>query len=388
MKLITYKFKLYNNDKFRRLHALIETERLIWNYITRLQQLAYAIYGKYIPCAKLKSHIAKLRKRNVHWSRLNSQTVQAICERHNLAYQKFFKKTQKHPPTFKKYGGDGSLVFKQSGYSLKNNKFTIDKVGSYHFHSNQDYGTPRQIILKRKCDKFFLFVICESLSTPLTHSYTGIIGIDFGLKTFITKDTGEKIESPRFLFDNAVKLREIAKSVSTKVKGSNNRTRAKKALSRFYEKVSNQRDDWQWKLAHDLCKNNNVICIEDITLTEWVKRWGRKAGDIAIGKFIQKLEHVASKYNTVIVKINKWYASTQICSECGNKSKHKISLKDREWTCSCGAKHDRDVNAAKNIKRQGIVSLEGHLITLNDSLGTKSCDKPDHRQHEHHESLL
>ena len=111
-----------------------------------------------------------------------------------------------------------------------------------------------------------------------------------------------------------------------------------------------------WKLAHNLCRKYDYIFIEDLNLNGMMKMWGRKVSDLSHGTFINILEQVANKYNVVVHKINRWYASSKLC-DCGYKN-DKLTLKDREWVCpQCGQIHDRDINAAKNIRRKGISEL-------------------------------
>jgi len=127
-------------------------------------------------------------------------------------------------------------------------------------------------------------------------------------------------------------------------------------LDRCHEKVVNSRTDWQWKLAHAICRSYDNIFVEDLVLTGMSKRWGRKMNDLAHGRFVEILGMVASKYGCNLHKIDRFYPSSKTC-ECGfvNES---LSLMDREWVCPhCGRTNDRDLNAARNILRRGIDEL-------------------------------
>ena len=129
-----------------------------------------------------------------------------------------------------------------------------------------------------------------------------------------------------------------------------------KMKAHFAKRIRNRRDDWQWKTCHDLCCRYDTICIEDLSLLGMTRLWGRKVNDLAFGAFVQKLEHVASKYGTMVVKVDRFYPSSKTCSVCQYVNEH-LSLRDRHWTCpECGASHDRDLNASVNILRQGIAS--------------------------------
>jgi putative transposase len=133
-------------------------------------------------------------------------------------------------------------------------------------------------------------------------------------------------------------------------------------LDRCHEKVVNSRTDWQWKLAHELCRRYDNIFIEDLSLTGMSRRWGRKMSDLAHGEFADILQQVADKYGCLVHKIDRFYPSSRLC-ECGYKNEG-LKLSDREWVCpECGKIHDRDINAARNILRRGIDELKSDSKT-------------------------
>jgi putative transposase len=353
--MLNFRFRIKDRDT-EQLAELIVTANCIWNYALMLQRKHYEWYGKYLSSTKLQAYIAKKRKRNPYWRKLNSQSVQEIVQRLDASYQRFFKGIQKRPPQFKGRYDDGSFCFKQCGYSIDNDRITVNKIGTYRFLKHRAYlkGKPKTVRVKKYNNRFYVIFCCECLPASCTRACNGTVlvaGIDFGLKTFITLDDGTLIEAPRFLFKNAKKLRKLSKVVSRHKKGSNRRRKAVIKLANFHAKVKQQREDWQWKLAHQLCKQYAIIKIEDLCLLGWTKLWGRKANDLAIGSFILKLQYVATKYGTEVVKVPRWYPSSHLCSGCGHKLDRKLGFNEREWQCVCGVAHDRDVNAAKNIKQ-------------------------------------
>lgn len=183
------------------------------------------------------------------------------------------------------------------------------------------------------------------------------IGLDFGLKTYLTKSDGSKIDSPLFFKQYQNKIRKLNKRLSNAKKGSNNRRRRLFELQQTYRKINDLRSDFQWGLAHQLCKQYDYIFIEDLNIEGMKRLWGKKVSDLSHSSFIDKLMYVASKYGVTIHKIDKWYPSSKTC-ECGCINKG-LSLRDRTWVCpSCGAVNDRDVLAARNILRKGISELE------------------------------
>ena len=150
-----------------------------------------------------------------------------------------------------------------------------------------------------------------------------------------------------------------SKALSRKVKGSNNWYRACRALARLYRKVTRQRLDWQWKLATELCAEFDILIFETLNIDGMKRLWGRPVSDHAFYQFIQILEQKCAKHGPTFHKITQWTATTKPCSDCGYHNK-ELTLEDRRWTCpKCGSHHDRDINAAINIKRAGLAALSG-----------------------------
>ena len=146
-------------------------------------------------------------------------------------------------------------------------------------------------------------------------------------------------------------LRKLTRSVSRKVKGSHNWWRAVRELARLYRKIANQRRDWHYKTATDLCERFDLIATETLNLEAMKRLWGRKVSDLAFGQFVEILAFKCIKHNREFVQVGQWTPTTKPCSDCEHHNEN-LSLSDRQWTCpECGSRHDRDINAAKNILR-------------------------------------
>ena len=183
------------------------------------------------------------------------------------------------------------------------------------------------------------------------------MGIDFGLKTFLTLSDNTSFNSPLIYLKSLKELQCKQRKLSLKKKGSNNRKKAKLELAKFHIKLANQRKDYFFKLSNELAKKYDNIFIEDLNLKAMAKIWGRKINDLAFNEFINIL---ATKTN--VVKINKFYPSSKTCSCCGY-IKEDLSLKDRIFDCpNCKAKLDRDYNASLNIYRVGASTLRGEFV--------------------------
>ena len=355
-------FKAYNNKKLKQIHQKINTSAWIWNYCISLQKRYYSLYGGYINANRLQKHIAKLRNKNPKWKELNSQSVQEICQRVDESYKRFFKGLAKRPPKFKKAKHFNSFVLKQSGWKIEDNILTINKR-RYKFSKSRNYENIKRIVVKRNKLGEIFFILCCDLK-PIKYERVGnaTIGIDFGLKTLLTLSNGQEIQSPEFFKSNLKAIKSLNRQLSKKKKGSKNRRKALKNLQRVHINISNKRDDYEWKLAHELCKNNSFIAIEDLNIEAMKRLWGRKVSDLSFSSFVLKLEQVANKYNTVVQKVDRWFASSKTCT-CGVVNK-ELKLSDREWVCSsCGEIHSRDLLAANNILRQGIVEYKSKCKT-------------------------
>ncbi len=359
--LLTYKYKLYKTKKTKHIDRLINIACNIYNHCIALHKRYYKFYHKSLKKNKLQVHLTKLKKLDKHkyWNNLGSQAIQQITERIDNAMKKFFKK-QGGLPSFKKRIKYKSFTLKgKVGYKLKDNIISLNGY-SYKFSKNQTIKANDKIkTITIKRDNIGDFYICVSLETAdKVRITTGkSVGIDFGLKTFLTLSDKTNIESPLYYLKSLKELRAKQRKLSSKKKGSNNRTKAKLELAKFHIKIANQRKDYFFKLANDLASKYDNVFIEDLNMKAMTKLWGRKINDLAFSEFISILET-----KTNVVKIDRFYPSSKTCSQCGN-IKQDLNLKERIYQCeSCNLVIDRDYNASLNIFRVGASTLRGESI--------------------------
>ncbi len=354
----TLKFKLYEHKRNKFLKRAINAAGVIYNHCIALHKRYYRIWKKHLSCAKLQSHIAKLRKRNPFWQTLGSQAVQDICQRIEKAYQLFFERNKQgvRPPGFKKVKKYKSFTLKQAGYKfLGDNRVKIGQKVYQFCQSREIQGKVKTVTIKRTpLGELFLIVVVDKGAEPENKFKTGkIAGFDFGLKTFLTCSDGTRIESPQFFKQSLNAVKKASKSHSKKLKGSANRERARKNLVRRHEDICHARRDWFWKLAHDLTNKFDLLCFETLNLKGMQRLWGRKISDLAFAEFLKILEWVAKKKGKQVVYIDRWYPSSKTCSDCGHVLEN-LDLSIREWRCpSCKQVNGRDENAAKNIQAVG-----------------------------------
>ncbi|EDS11178.1 RNA-guided endonuclease InsQ/TnpB family protein [Anaerotruncus colihominis] len=363
----TYRYKLYNSKRNRHLDEAINTAASIWNYCIAVHRRYYKLYGKHLSANRLKKHIAKLKRRRFpQWNKLGSQAVQDVVERVDRSYKAFFqhhkqkRRGRKSPPGFKKRRRYSSFTLKQAGYRFhdESNIVTIMGKDYKYWKSRPLEGKIKTVTVKRTpLGEFFIFVVCEKEVNQVLPRAGKAVGYDFGLKHFLTADDGSAIDSPEWYKASLKELRQAHRALSRCQKGSNNRRKALLHLNRVYERISNKRRDWFFKLVNRLVGENAVICLEDLNLDGMKRLWGRKVSDYAFAEFVGILEYAASQAGTTVVKIDRWAPSSKVCHICGGRN-DSLSLDTREWDCpQCGAHLDRDVNAAINIKNIGSAML-------------------------------
>jgi putative transposase len=365
----SYKYKIYQSKRNKKADQLFSTACWVYNHCIALHKRYYSLYHKSLKTNTLQKHLVKLKKKDRYssWRTLSSQSIQQITQKIEKGYKMFFQKQAKRAPGFRGRHKYKSITFKDSGWCLNGNEFIINSIGlRLRFFKSRDIaGNIKTVTLKKDAagDLWLCFSLDDVKSDPKIIPMTGrTAGFDFGLKTFLTCSDGDRVESPQVLLKSLATLRKRSKLVSKKVKGSAGRKKAKLSLARLHRSVSNQRDDFAWKLATDLLQKYDVLCFEDLNMKGMQMMWGRKISDLGFAGFMNKIEYLALNKGKTVVRIDGLLASSKTCYTCGVKYK-ELGLAERVWTCAgCGQLHDRDLNASLNIKRAGTSALEVELI--------------------------
>lgn len=223
--MIAYKYKLYRTDKTKHLDRMLREACFVWNHALALQKRYYRLYGKYIGANRMQKHFAKRISRNL----LHSQTVQEILQRLDTAYQRFFKRLAKRPPKFRKAKDFSSILFKQGGYSLNGNVLTINSIKKrFKFSLSRPYdGKVKTLTVKRNhIGEFFIVMVLDQSPQSIGKSHNGAsVGIDFGLKKYMTMSDGTTVDNPQFLKSGLRQLQRKSRNLSKCVPGSHNRER-------------------------------------------------------------------------------------------------------------------------------------------------------------------
>ncbi|NEO75913.1 RNA-guided endonuclease TnpB family protein [Moorena sp. SIO4G3] len=286
------------------------------------------------------------------------------------AYQNFFKSCNRQrkgkpvkPPKFKKRHAKQSARFTQRGFSLRGDCLKIAKVGKLKVVWSRPLpAEPSSVtIVKDAANRYFASFVVETAPEALPKIQTSV-GIDLGIKIFATFDDGIHIDAPKPLKKKINRLRRLSKNLSRKNRGSKRYELARKRKARLQAKLKDTRTDFLHKLSTQIIRENQTIVLEDLNVAGMLRnrKLSRAISDLGWRQFRTYLQGKAEKYGREFRVISRWEPTSQTCSCCGFRG-GKLDLSVREWTClNCGTKHDRDVNAAKNILVAG-----GHSETKN-----------------------
>jgi len=366
----TYCFKLYSSKKNRNLKNKINIAGIIYNHCIALYRRYYRLFHKSLNKFALQKHLTKLKRQEKfsYWNQIPSHAIQDITERVSRAYKLFFENLKRSvktaPPRFQKVKKYKSFSYNMVGKNIIiANEIKI--AGDYYkfFKSREVKGNIKLLTIKRdSLGDLYVYVVSDESPAVVGTRSGKIVGFDFGLKTFLTSSDGNYIESPLFFKESSGIIKKFSKKLSRK-KSKSHRERSRLELARAHKKIYNQRRDFHYKTALNLCREYAVICLETLNLKGMQKLWGRKISDLGFYSFVQILKYEAFKNGVKIIEIPKYYPSSQTCSECGYKNSEIKDLKIRTWKCpNCGIIHDRDINAAKNILRVGASTLRGDNV--------------------------
>ena len=323
-----------------------------------------------------KKTYCDLKKEYAFLKEADSRALLNARENLDAAYDKFFKESNAGFPKFKsKHKCRWSYTTDNNNGTVRfdGNRIRLPKVGYVKIveHRLHEGRILTATISHERSGEYYASVLCEieqPKSLPVTDK---VVGIDLGLHDIIVCSDGERVPSPKYFRKSEQRLARVQRAFSRTQKGSNGHEKARLKVARCHQKIKNQRNDFLQKLSTKLIHENQVICLEDLSVKgmERNKKLSKSVTDASFSKFVSMLEYKAEWYGRKVIKIDRFYPSTQLCSGCGYKNesvKGLQGLKVREWVCpECGEVHDRDLNATRNILKEGMKVL--NLRNVGDS---------------------
>ena len=367
-----YKFRIYPNaDQEVLIIKTIGCVRFVYNYFLALWNEEYSKNGKGLTYNSCSAMLPQMKKNEAtSWLKeVDSIALQSSVKNLSDSFSRFFKKQNRRPQFKSKKNPVQSYTTKNVNKSITiiENIIKLPKLGQVKFAKSRELNGRilNATIRKNPSGKFFVSILCEEEVPELPK--TGLeIGIDLGITDFAILSNGQKIDNNRFTskMEKTLKREQrklsrralLAKKAGKELFEARNYQKQKKKVDRLKEKVINQRTEFLNKLSTEIVKNHDSICIEDLNTKGMLRnhKLAKSISDVSWFSFVSKLQYKAEWYGREIIKVDKWFPSSQLCSKCGHKDGKK-SLEIREWTCPvCHAHHDRDINASKNILAEGL----------------------------------
>ena len=373
--LIATKVRLYPTpEQAAFLNAQFGAVRFVYNKALHIISTQYKRHGTKLRAKKdLKPLLAVAKKsRKYHWLKdYDSMALQQACINLDRAFQNFFNPQLKarHPKFKRKHGKQSS--YHCTSVKVGENWIKVPKLTPMKARIHRNItGTLKSITLTRTTTgKYYASVLVDDgveAPAPLQTVDT-VLGVDMGLTHLAIDSTGCKVANPRFLKRARANLRRKQKALSRCQKGSKRRAKARIKLAKAHERLANARADFQHKLSRQLIDDNQALVVETLKVKNLLKnrKLAKHIADASWYSLIQKLDYKAKQQGKHLVKIDQWFASTKTCAGCGHKVE-QMPLTVRTWDCPhCGAQGiDRDINAALNIKHQGIIQLKAEGLSV------------------------
>ena len=367
-----YRFRCYPTPEQQVVLARVfGCTRFVYNHMLRLRTDAWFQRQERVGYHETSAALTALKKQpELAWlNEVSSVPLQQALRHLQTAFTNFFAKRAKYPAFKSKHGRQAAeyttSAFKWDGFALKLAKMHAPLPIRFSRTIPRAAKVTTVTVRRDAAGRYFVSMLCDDAVQPLPAAKAQV-GIDLGLTHFAILSTGEKIAAPNTFRKNEAKLAKLQRRLAKKAKGSRNRAKARVKVARAHAHVADARRDFLHKLSTRLIRENQVIAIETLAVSNMQKNrpLAKSIADAGWAEFTRQLAYKAQWYGRTLVGIDRWFPSSKRCSGCGH-TVPKMALNVREWTCpGCGSLHDRDVNAARNVLAAGLAaSAHGEAVS-------------------------
>ena len=354
-----------NNLQATYLARAAGTARFAYNWALAEWQRQYAAY-KADPAlpkpneAALRRQLNAIKHQKFPWMlKVTKSAPQMAIIQLGRAFQNFFEKRARYPQ-FRRKGRDDRFALTSDQFRVENKRIRLPKLGWVRMREALRFtGKILSASISRTADHWYASITVDIPEVPLPHAENGgAVGIDLGVTHLATLSTGETVAGPKALRTLLDHLRRLSRNLSRKVKGSRNRSKAKTKLARLHARIANVRANSLHQLSTAITRRFHTIGIEDLHVKGMLANrcMSRVIADMGFAELRRQLAYKAQQRGSQLVIVNRWYASSKTCSGCGHQL-DVLDLGTRQWSCpACGAMHDRDMNAAINLKNMAVSS--------------------------------
>lgn len=362
-----YKFRIYPTcAQETLLQKTFGCTRFVYNHYLNKRMLSYEADKTTLNYYACSADLTLLKK-EIDWLREPDKfALQNALRDLDSAYCNFFRRVKQGEtpgyPHFKsKHDRRRSYTTKYTNGNIKvlDKHIQLPKLGKVPCRISKEVKGRilSATVSQNPSGKYFVSVLCTDIEILPMESTSAMVGIDLGIKELAITSDNQHFENHKHYVKAQKRLARLQRQLSRKSKGSANRNKARIKVARLHEHVANQRTDAIHKMTTDLVRNYDLICTENLAVKNMVKnrRLSKAISDVAWGEVMRQLEYKCAWYGKTLVKIGRYFPSSQTCGVCGFTNRDVKNLNVRDWTCpECGAYHDRDVNAAKNILEEGL----------------------------------
>jgi putative transposase len=353
-----YKFRIYPTAEQQvYLAGAFGCCRWFWNYSLNLCQKIYKDTGKGLTRGAIQGLLPNLKKEHPWLSNAYSQCLQVVALNLSTAYKNFFDKRARYP-SFKSKHSRQSISYPQN-VKLGDDCIKLPIIGEIYcqIHRSID-GKVKTVTISQNSDgKYYAsIVVDDGQETPTSSADGKAVGLDVGLIDFCVTSDGSKYANPKHLAKHSRNLKRKQRKLSRKQKGSNTRNKARRLVAKVHSKIKRVREDFLHKLSRKIVNENQVIVVENLNVKGMVKNpnLARSISDAGWGMFGTMLKYKAEKVGKIYLEVDRFFPSSKTCNNCLHKVS-SIPLDVRHWNCpKCKSHNDRDINAAKNIRDEGL----------------------------------